>query len=1570
MPVGQDSWQAAIERISARPPKPVGIGRPTQGRGAPRAKAARPVLRPTAGAPRRTSDWDKALSKYGGGNGKGIEKQYAGRFNFTEDQVAESGKWGAPSRFPPPKDDGHGVWDFVGNAAGNVFDIGKGLFQAGFSAGKAVVGAPIGIYGGTIGRIPGMGGQAARDISREWMSELGRGAVEGVKASASDWNQVIHGNFQPLYENPVFMGLDALAPITGGQTAAIRIGARSGRRAKATARAVAGDARVVQRTKGVNLANRKGQVRPAWVKGAAEAVDPGLGRQIEGADRTIKGRYVNWASNATRPSTRYRTPLRIQREAVPFDLANEHETWVRTTVPVERRPRARTPMGRAVQAPFLKGIDLAVAKSPALESRRLKRSTQRAQDELGVEKGAQVLHEAGVRGAANAIRKIARDPQASVALTAHVTGMLSSRKVDGVELSPRQVRDAVVAEARKNFQEFKHKRRNNEDAWITNEETLKVFESLPDDLLNLDGSTKRSRQVAKAVEVVRETGKKIDEQDPYGLGDIGWRDVQMESRTRRQRATIGKAEWVEDAGPKGRLVVADEMDRIRSEYGAGVIRTGQVGKLLRTAAKRGRRADGNEVRRWLTENRPEVVQAARERGQDAVVSLLRATAEGRVSGKDGRAAPEFVRESAKRVVRTVDRNRRKQESARESRVALYRVRGESGATAWVPGGKKVPKALRTRANNLREGEVIERIEVPAYSARKRQGDDGLVRGVPDKIVERAGAKVAPEEGPGYLIGVAAGTVKKIEGDKAAKGRVLNLRLREAMDEGGRMPAAQDAIDKTLNDTPEGRLARRLLESGRVSIDEAFQVRPGRREDASLEAAARRGEITSRKNDKRPDEPRLSPKEKVDRVIEVAVEKQMRGKLPLREDGTIDWSNGLALKIANDPMLRAVMNDEKLLSQVPVDKDAIFVSDIATGALGQKSARDRENRQAVTPVGQDAKLYRSEARLARRLANSYDATSILLTWERLGRTIGTRNFLNEVLYKWAAKEAGSRVPKLLDLTEASRLDPNLWALLPKSSFPDAERAINAWSPQNRYALANLRGFVLKPDELDDVGDIGQVYVVPREVGDEVRWLFQNPSKVAQRFDSGMDLWRGGVLALAPRWYINNFIGNTLFYGTFTGFDLNALRLANQSGTRERLPFGIEGGTSSVQGMASPAEGIISRSDLNSFGRVNRALGGAAIKRTMEAGFRVNQTIESVVRRAAYIHAAKRLLRDEGLYDDRFPHIKRQASDADLLEAIADMPDYLKREAMREMKQWMGDYSGLSRFERTWMRRIIPFYSWLRVINTWVFGLPFRSPLRAEMLALAGRIGNEIQGDRRYLPWWEQGRIESLLGIEGLALRTSGMNPLMSIAEPLTQFGNDDMGVYSRLAELLRTQGGGVNPLLGAGIGAFSGVNPFGNRGYTAPVGYDGTVAPFGKDPQFFNEITGQIDSRNTPANLPEEIFQLLPFAPQVRALLSGTDRPYDTAGTWELLANRLGMGKGDDELYQPPQKDGGTGRETIPFISPIAGVAGVPIYRYDKAREVESDWVRRSRYERAKRDTLRLQRRQRNARLNDAGKFVG
>jgi hypothetical protein len=285
------------------------------------------------------------------------------------------------------------------------------------------------------------------------------------------------------------------------------------------------------------------------------------------------------------------------------------------------------------------------------------------------------------------------------------------------------------------------------------------------------------------------------------------------------------------------------------------------------------------------------------------------------------------------------------------------------------------------------------------------------------------------------------------------------------------------------------------------------------------------------------------------------------------------------------------------------------------------------------------------------------------------------------------------------------------------------------------------------------------------------------------------------------------------------------------------------------------------------------------------------------------------------------------DHQLAHLIDTMPDHLKEQALQEALHFLGDYHNFSPFERAVMRRVFPFYSWLRVISRLTFVTPIRYPVRSAVLSQLALIATEEQSPGDFFrPWWSREQLR----VGPVAISLTGADPAATLVEPIVAAGS---GGVSELGGALASQATPiiVRPLLGSlGISSITG------GGITAPPGYGGRVQSFGHDPVRTNPVTRSRDTSPPTIPFDEQVLQLVPVVGSVsRALLSGQGHPYDTARTFDLARYRLGLPGAPQryELFRPAL--GGLPTRPLPYgLSTVGSLLGLPVKRYDPEAEVE------------------------------------
>jgi hypothetical protein len=261
----------------------------------------------------------------------------------------------------------------------------------------------------------------------------------------------------------------------------------------------------------------------------------------------------------------------------------------------------------------------------------------------------------------------------------------------------------------------------------------------------------------------------------------------------------------------------------------------------------------------------------------------------------------------------------------------------------------------------------------------------------------------------------------------------------------------------------------------------------------------------------------------------------------------------------------------------------------------------------------------------------------------------------------------------------------------------------------------------------------------------------------------------------------------------------------------------------------------------------------------------------------------------------------------------------------MSRFLGDYSNFSRVEREALKRIFPFYSWMRVVGRLTLSLPVRNPVRTEAMAVFGQAASLQENPFDALrPIWERGAIR-LPG--DYAIPTTSLNPFANFNDQLAAVGSGGAGgVIGSFAQQ-------AAPPLAAFAAYATGRQPFGERDFTFAPGQGGVTQVYGQPARVLNPVTGTVETTHPRPSIWDYALGQVPFVPQIRQVASGGRTPYDTASTPDLIRYALGGGGDPSQLFLPKPKTE-RGSSSIPVVTPLSGLAGFPVKRYSDRGAVE------------------------------------
>lgn len=399
-----------------------------------------------------------------------------------------------------------------------------------------------------------------------------------------------------------------------------------------------------------------------------------------------------------------------------------------------------------------------------------------------------------------------------------------------------------------------------------------------------------------------------------------------------------------------------------------------------------------------------------------------------------------------------------------------------------------------------------------------------------------------------------------------------------------------------------------------------------------------------------------------------------------------------------------------------------------------------------------------------------------------------------------------------------------------------------------------------------------------------------NQFGRTIDYIQSLWKGGILALNPRWYIQNFFGMWGQFALGAGADLQAISMARNPKYLEAIP-----GRISQMGLSQE------------FGEYARRAQGDAtnwLGSLIRAGYFANSRLESVPRRAMYWHAAKKglansqLMRngvmDEGVLAAAWLDVARAAGRNDRgANAIVD-------QALLETERFMGNYSTYNLLERSVLKRMFPFYAWMRAINRLAFALPAKHPKRAALLSAASMMAYDERNDAS---GYNKG-----IWFRNYQIVMNAAFPLFSTLptfEAMTSIGDSvEQGGPAALVNIPVQAGKALLEQSGppwSEVAAFMTGRSLAGEPLTFPEGYEGFRTQPGTGTMVrTNPTTGEREYGPPTVSAYRRLEGLLPYANLARTILAGSMTPYSSTSALDLVRYRGDQGIGRDTDYQRSQ----------------------------------------------------------------------
>jgi hypothetical protein len=304
--------------------------------------------------------------------------------------------------------------------------------------------------------------------------------------------------------------------------------------------------------------------------------------------------------------------------------------------------------------------------------------------------------------------------------------------------------------------------------------------------------------------------------------------------------------------------------------------------------------------------------------------------------------------------------------------------------------------------------------------------------------------------------------------------------------------------------------------------------------------------------------------------------------------------------------------------------------------------------------------------------------------------------------------------------------------------------------------------------------GNYLVVPQHAGFDAKEAIHSERALKLLYNNPTKVWKWAVLATAPRYFVNNAVGNMAMYmldfgghGATQGFvrAVNQTRKGGRDWQHRWFLQAHQGFTQDVLG------------ELNT---------GNKVTRTIKSGlYPVTHKLTDVLPRRAAINT---LIRKE----PEFQRLTKEGYSFDKAADIVSADPVVRDRITNQVENALGDYLHLNKTEKA-IRQLIPFYTWDRAIARHSLHLALDHPARAAAVANIGTQGSQATMQALgNVPSFMEGYIPlgKGHGKNLKALATQGINPYASTADVVDSLVNLVAGNPRQAAQSIGSQVGPI------------------------------------------------------------------------------------------------------------------------------------------------------------------------------------